>query len=203
MKWTLYILSILVGFAATHRPACADTVYPFYLVSTTTPGLVGTGSFSLNVAPSMNVGTVGTYVPNNSNPMEFGTPGDVLTAITFTIPGSFPGGKSYGYAPGLSYPSVTFTSCILTGISFNEQDGSPDRGSSNVQLSNLTYSYGYLSCSTCGTIPVYYTDSGTLSLVNPITVTAEPSSLALLSTGLAGAFCFARRRFAAPACAGS
>jgi hypothetical protein len=138
----------------------------------------GTGSFEINTPPLTGINQQSTYKPTN-------TTGDILESLSFTI-----NGQTFNLSDATGNQFVQFTSGSLNAIQYagTEKDGI---FTLSFDTSGLTFTYDDQDTGLSAT--------GAISLNGaPITVgaTPEPSSLALLGTGVLGAAGVLRRKFA-------
>ena len=164
-------------FVSVAPMAHADQILNLTLTTTANTGTVavgnGTGMMDLNVAPSP------------SNPFEVylstNTTGAILKGLTFTI-----GGDTFDLSDAASnFGEVVFESGSLFDITYQ---GSSNNGQVilNMSVNGLEYDFSDSGKHEAAT--------GVISLAPPAAA-PEPSSLALLGTGVLGAAGVLRRRF--------
>ncbi len=189
------LAALLLGSTAFAR---ADVLYNLTLTST--EGYAGgTGSFTLNTPPPAT-GVV-TYVPfyTPTSPSGPGTPGDYL--LTFNAGISVQGRNilmtlDYFQEAGF-FPDIQFTDGVPSNFyAFSIYVGERSYYQFGVGVS----SYGYLSSTSVGPgPPTILIDEGTVTITPAaVAATPEPSSLALVGTGLFGVASVLTRRLHLP-----
>ena len=169
----------LVALCATG--ARADTTYTLALTANPGSNYNGSGSFSLNVAPSTAAGSVTDYYAAG-NPLNTG---NTLDALALTVDGvTFGTANENATYPG---PSLEFTSGMLTGLTYNG-DVFSSPGLYALSSSGLNYSFVNLLGFQNGT--------GVIRVTSPTGVTPEPSGFLLLGTGCLAGIAALRRRLA-------
>lgn len=166
-----------VAFCALLLPsaAYADTVYNITFTDSAgaaAPQLSATGTFSINVPPSTAMNSVTTYQASGS------TTNDVITAFNLTLNGATFTLNSSQY--------LQFTSGALTDFTYNAATNG-----ATLQVNGLSY----LETTNGNLFAFRGTVSAAPASSSAPTVTPEPSSLALLGTGVLGLIGAARRRF--------
>lgn len=161
--------------------ARADTNYSLTLTADPGSSFSGTGSFSLNTAPSGATGSVTDYYAAG-NPLNTG---NTLDALALTL-----NGVTFGLSdenPGFTGPMIEFTSGMLTGVGF---DGTVFTGTDLYALDTSGLSYSFVD------LLGFQTGTGTIAVNSPTSVTPEPSGLILMGTGLLAGMATLRRRVA-------
>ena len=177
---TLLTLLMSVPFVYT-LSARADVVYDLTLTSTQGHG-TSYGSFTLNQAPPAT-GVV-AYFPGGRS----GTPGDSLlsfNAYGYTLD-SFD-----NYVQDLEYVEVDNN--VFNLFNFVVESGGRAHGFISFRISATGYSYSDSYFDDRG-FPQESGDAGTVSITPAVATTPEPSSFALLGTGLLATAAFMRRR---------
>lgn len=177
MRKILSALVVVLGLTAAPLAAHAMPV-TYNLTLTNLVGNIsgGTGSLMLDSTPN-NVFAVFT---------EGGTPGSLLSSLSFTI-----GGDTFTLADSTGGANVVFTGGLLSDVTyFGTLAGG---GKVTIALESNGLSYGYVdeltSLFSSGVIDV---DSGVSTSVAP-----EPSTLMLLGTGVLGLAGFGARKLVA------
>ncbi len=198
MRVSLPLLGfVLLGSTAFAR---ADVIYNLTLTST--DGYAGgTGSFTLNTPPpAIGVATyvpfyVPLYVPCTCGP---DTPGGLLLAFNASI--SVAGGNASMtldyFQGGVVFPYIQFTDGVPSNFSgFETIVGGRNYYEFGVGVSG----YDFVSSMQSSGPPTYRYDAGTVTITPAaVAATPEPSSLALVGTGLLGMAAVLTRRIRLP-----
>lgn len=169
---------ITIGGVTTPLTPVIGCVATVYATSSIT-GATDTYTFVMNPPPPTTPGTVALYTNDSHNSYyipSVGIPADVEA--------------KYG-APldGIYSCSLLFVGGVLEDIGlFYDNGGNPHSGYKEVQLGGFTYSYVISPpIGSNGPTGPVISDNGVLSLDAPSAATPEPSTLILLTLGLAGA----------------
>ena len=158
--------------------AHADTTFTFNLTPTANDVYGGgSGSFSLNVAPPATAGTT-TYLAGG-DPANIG---DTIDSLAVSIDG-----QTFTLDDAQSETMIQFASGTLTDLTY---DGLVEGTFDIYAVDAGQMGFSFLDVLN-GT-----TETGTIDLTSPTSVTPEPSSLLLLATGAVAAFGMSRRRLA-------
>ena len=189
----------LLGALLLGSTACARADVVYNLTLTSTEGYAGgTGSFTISTPPPA-VG-VATYVPFYAPPTGGpGTPGDYLLAFNadISVQGrNIPMTLDYFQSAGI-FPDIQFTDGVPSSFyAFGTYVGERNYYQFGVGVSN----YGYISYTSTGLgPPTIVIDEGTVTITPAaVAATPEPSSLALVGTGVLGVAAILRRRIHSP-----
>ncbi len=184
----LYSFALLATMLLGPSIARADLIYTITLTSID-GNAGGSGSLDLSVAPPSS-GTVTYGFPGG----RVYTPGDTVDAFTLTyIPP--PGGRpTVNSVDPIDLGFVQFTDGAISFLSGFVFYGGTASCQSQLGVGPTTYGYNE-DCFINGGYPMEYADSGVVTFTPELATTPEPSSVALLATGLLSVAGLVRKRY--------